>query len=114
MKTQWMLGCMLYDSSDLRMRAGLLFAGMAVISLVGIMPAALVADKLGRKWTIVPSCLGLASALLLMAVTGTSSPYIQPASTLVVAPPHLFVLLIQPSYFITLLIPGWTLHMHVG
>lgn len=34
------------------------------------MPAAFVADKLGRKWTIVPSCFGLAAALLLMAVTG--------------------------------------------
>ena len=52
------------------LHAGLLFAGMAVISLAGTMPAALVADSLGRKWTIVPSCLGLASALLLMAVTG--------------------------------------------
>ncbi|KAK9819267.1 hypothetical protein WJX81_001189 [Elliptochloris bilobata] len=48
---------------------GLLFAGMAVVSLVGVMPAAWVADHLGRKWTIVPSCLGLAAALLLMAAT---------------------------------------------
>ncbi len=46
---------------------------MAVISLVGIMPAAFVADKLGRKWTIVPSCLGLATALVLMALTGARS-----------------------------------------
>lgn len=46
---------------------------MAVISLVGIMPAAFVADKLGRKWTIVPSCVGLAGALLLMAFTGRPS-----------------------------------------
>ena len=51
--------------------AGLLFAAMAVVSFVGVMPASLVADKLGRKWTIMPSCLGLAGALLLMAVTGT-------------------------------------------
>ena len=50
--------------------AGLLFAAMAVVSFVGVMPASFVADKLGRKWTIVPSCLGLAGALLLMAVTG--------------------------------------------
>lgn len=48
---------------------GLLFAGMAVVSLVGVMPAAWVADHLGRKWTIVPSCLGLAASLLLMAAT---------------------------------------------
>lgn len=53
------------------LRAGLLFAGMAVVSFVGVMPASFVADKLGRKWTIVPSCLGLAGALLLMAATGT-------------------------------------------
>ena len=51
--------------------AGLLFAAMAVVSFVGVMPASLVADKLGRKWTIMPSCLGLAGALLLMAVTGS-------------------------------------------
>lgn len=42
---------------------------MAVVSLVGVMPAAWVADHLGRKWTIVPSCLGLAASLLLMAAT---------------------------------------------
>ena len=49
--------------------AGLLFAGMAVVSLVGVMQAAWVADHLGRKWTIMPSCLGLAASLLLMAAT---------------------------------------------
>ena len=49
---------------------GLIFAGMAVISLVGVMPAAFVADHLGRKWTIVPSCLGLALSLIAMAMTG--------------------------------------------
>ena len=46
---------------------------MAVVSLVGVMPAAHVADHLGRKWTIVPSSLGLAAALLLMATTGDAS-----------------------------------------
>lgn len=50
--------------------AGLIFAAMAVISLVGVMPAAHVADHLGRKWTILPSCLGLAAALCIMARTG--------------------------------------------
>ena len=45
---------------------------MAVVSFVGVMPASFVADKLGRKWTIMPSCLGLAGALLLMAITGLS------------------------------------------
>lgn len=47
---------------------------MAVVSLVGVMPAAHVADHLGRKWTIVPSSLGLAAALLLMATTGDAWP----------------------------------------
>jgi MFS family permease len=61
--------------------AGLLYAMMAVISLVGILPAAFVADKLGRKWTIVPSCIGLASALLLMALTGVL-PACVPANTI--------------------------------
>ena len=55
------------------MHAGLLFAGMAVVGLVGIMPAAFVADHLGRKWTIVPSAVGLASAILIMANTGRAS-----------------------------------------
>ncbi|CAK0782313.1 hypothetical protein CVIRNUC_005628 [Coccomyxa viridis] len=55
---------------------GLLFAAMAVVSFVGVMPASFVADKLGRKWTIMPSCLGLAGALLLMAVTGRQEMFI--------------------------------------
>lgn len=50
--------------------AGLLFAGMGLISLTGTMPASWVADKLGRKWTIVPSCVGLSAALALMGATG--------------------------------------------
>ncbi len=62
----------LHSGSAMRLLcAGLLFAAMAVVSFVGVMPASFVADKLGRKWTIVPSCLGLAGALLLMAFTGT-------------------------------------------
>ncbi|KAK9866843.1 hypothetical protein WJX84_004388 [Apatococcus fuscideae] len=48
---------------------GLLFAGMGLISLLGTLPASFVADKLGRKWTIVPSCVGLAAALALMGAT---------------------------------------------
>ncbi len=55
--------------------AGLIFAGMAVVSLVGVMPAAHVADSLGRKWTIMPSCLGLAAALCIMAKTGLNALY---------------------------------------
>jgi hypothetical protein len=45
---------------------------MGIISLFAVMPASWVADHMGRKWTIVPSCLGLACALLLMAATGMS------------------------------------------
>ncbi|KAK9810950.1 hypothetical protein WJX73_000538 [Symbiochloris irregularis] len=54
---------------------GLLFAGMAVVSLIGIMPAAFVADHLGRKWSIVPSCLGMAAALMIMANTGCTEAF---------------------------------------
>ena len=57
--------------------AGLLFSGMAVVSLLLVMPASFAADKLGRKFTIVPSCVGLAAALGLMAAAGKSGslPY---------------------------------------
>lgn len=69
--------------SLLGLSAGLLFAGMAVVSLVSIMPAAFVADHLGRKWTIVPSAICLASAILLMAHTGSvlCVHCLQPAET---------------------------------
>ena len=62
-----------------QLAAGLLFAGMGLISLTGTMPASWVADKLGRKWTIVPSCVGLSAALALMGATGAccSSTYLQ-------------------------------------
>ena len=53
--------------------AGLMFSGMAVVSLLLVMPASFAADKLGRKWTIVPSCVGLAAALGLMAAAGEGS-----------------------------------------
>ena len=35
-----------------------------------VMPASMACDHLGRKWTIIPSCLGMAAALSLMAVSG--------------------------------------------
>ncbi|KAK9830670.1 hypothetical protein WJX74_001706 [Apatococcus lobatus] len=62
---------------------GLLFAGMGLISLMGTMPASWVADKLGRKWTIVPSCVGLAAALALMGATG--NPHIFMAAAVLYA-----------------------------
>ena len=43
-----------------------------MVSLLLVMPASYAADKLGRKWTIVPSCIGLAAALGLMAAAGES------------------------------------------
>ena len=41
-----------------------------MVSLLLVMPASFAADKLGRKRTIVPSCVGLAAALGLMAAAG--------------------------------------------
>jgi len=54
----------------LLMHAGMTFSGMAVVSLMVVMPASMAADALGRKWTIIPSCLTIAAALSLMAVSG--------------------------------------------
>lgn len=53
--------------------AGMTFSAMAVVSLMVVMPASMAADKLGRKWTIIPSCLGMAAALSLMAVSGDTT-----------------------------------------
>lgn len=50
--------------------AGFVFAGMAVVSFLVILPASRVSDRLGRKWTIVPSAIAMATALLLMAAAG--------------------------------------------
>lgn len=49
------------------------FSAMAVVSLMVVMLASMAANKLGRKWTIIPSCLGMAAALSLMAVSGDST-----------------------------------------
>ncbi len=54
--------------------AGFVFAGMAVVSFLVILPASRVSDRLGRKWTIVPSAVAIAAALLLMAAAGRSIP----------------------------------------
>lgn len=43
---------------------------MAVVGFFLIMPASVISDRLGRKWTIVPSCIAIASACVLMAATG--------------------------------------------
>lgn len=52
---------------------GTIFSAMAVVSLTLVLPASMAADRLGRKWTIIPSCLGMAAALGLMALSGLSS-----------------------------------------
>ncbi len=54
--------------------AGFIFAGMAVVGFLLIMPASVISDRLGRKWTIVPSCIAIASACVLMAATGEPLP----------------------------------------
>ncbi|DBA89338.1 TPA: hypothetical protein ACH3X1_004132 [Trebouxia sp. C0004] len=55
---------------------GMTFSGMAVVSLMVVMPASMAADALGRKWTIIPSCLAIAAALGLMAVSGGSHGFL--------------------------------------
>lgn len=52
------------------MGAGLIFAGMACISLVVTQPAAWIADQWGRKSIIFPASVVLAASVLLMASAG--------------------------------------------
>lgn len=53
--------------------AGFIFASMACTSLVITQPAAWLADRYGRKAIIMPSCLGVAASIILMAVFGAPS-----------------------------------------
>ena len=53
--------------------AGMTSSAMAVVSLMVVMPASMAADQLGRKWTLIPSCLGMPAALSLMAVSGDNT-----------------------------------------
>ena len=46
---------------------GLLFTVLSAVTLVGLAPAAFIADRLGRKWAIVPSGLVVSASLALMA-----------------------------------------------
>ena len=46
---------------------GIVFAMMALLNLLGLAPAALLIDRVGRKWAIVPSGLVVALGLGLMA-----------------------------------------------
>ncbi|MEE8558432.1 MAG: MFS transporter [Myxococcota bacterium] len=63
---------------------GGLFTVMAMINLVGIAPAAVVADRFGRKWAIVPSGLIIGVALVLMAGVKTPSVFLMSALLLAV------------------------------
>lgn len=62
--TEWHVLC---ENPEACVHLGVTFSAMAVLSLMVVMPASLACDQLGRKWTIIPSCLGIAAALCLMA-----------------------------------------------
>ena len=46
------------------------FSAMAGLSLLVVMPASVACDQVGRRWTIIPTCLSMAAALSFMAVSG--------------------------------------------
>jgi MFS family permease len=62
---------------------GAVFTAMAAINLAGLPPAALVADRFGRKWAIVPS--GLVIALAFVFMSGASSHLLFLLSALLLA-----------------------------
>lgn len=64
---------------------GLVFTAMSLINMVGIAPAAWLADTVGRKWAIVPSGLITAAALALLAVAGNLPVFLAGAMLLAVA-----------------------------
>ncbi len=64
-----------YSAGDL----GVLFAAMALINLLGLAPAALLTDRIGRKWAIVPSGLVVALGLALMAGAASSVQFLTAA-----------------------------------
>ena len=53
---------------------GGVFASMAAINIVGVLPAAAAADRFGRKMTIVPAGIGLGASLSLMSCASRCSP----------------------------------------
>ena len=61
-----------YSAGDL----GIVFAGMALINLLGLAPAALLTDRVGRKWAIVPGGLVVALGLLLMAGSASNLQFL--------------------------------------
>lgn len=50
--------------------AGVLFGSIALVALVGTLPAAALADRAGRRWAILPSAAAESASLLLMAAAG--------------------------------------------
>ncbi len=63
---------------------GALFAAMAIINLLGVAPAAWVADRFGRKWAIVPAGVLVGAALLMMAAAGTGVTFAAAAALLAI------------------------------
>ena len=55
---------------------GVVFAVMALINLLGLAPAALLTDRVGRKWAIVPSGLVVAMGLALMAGAASNPQFL--------------------------------------
>ncbi|HUF33177.1 MAG TPA: MFS transporter [Acidimicrobiales bacterium] len=64
---------------------GLVFTAMAVINMVGLAPAAWMADTLGRKHAIVPSGLAVGAALVLLSTGDSQLTFLLGALALAVA-----------------------------
>lgn len=63
---------------------GGLFTAMALVNLALIAPSAVAADRLGRKWTIVPSGFAVAAALVALAVAPGPAAFVGAAVLLAV------------------------------
>lgn len=64
---------------------GLIFTAMAVVNMVGLAPAAWLADNVGRKHAIVPSGLAVGAALVLLSAGDSKSAFLIGALALAVA-----------------------------
>lgn len=63
---------------------GALFTVMALVNLFGVAPAAVIADRFGRKWAIVPSGAVIAFAFVLLAVSDSQALFLVAACVLAV------------------------------
>ena len=61
---------------------GAIFSAMAAVNLVGIVPASILADRLGRKWAIVPSSALIAASFVLMATSTSHAGFLISAALL--------------------------------